>query len=44
MTLLRRPFLTANGERQGIRERRGEMDCGGDGMEDVGEGRGRVFN
>lgn len=44
MTLLRRPFLTANGERRGRTEKRGEMDHGGDGMEDVGEGRGRVFN
>lgn len=45
MTLLRRPFLTVNGERGGRRtEKSGEMDCGGDGMEDVGEGRGRVFN
>lgn len=44
MTLLRRPFLTVNGERRGRTEKRREMDCGGDGMEDVGEGRGRVFN
>lgn len=44
MTLLRRPFLTANEERRGRTEERGAMDRGGDGMEDVGEGRGRVFN
>jgi len=31
------------GEGQGQRKRR-EMDCGGDGMDDVGEGRRRVFN
>lgn len=44
MTLLRRPFLTVNEERGGRTEKRGAMDRGGDGMEDVGEGRGRVFN
>lgn len=44
MTLLRRPFLTVNEERGGRTEERGAMDRGGDGMEDVGEGRGRVFN
>lgn len=44
MTLLRRPFLTVNEERGGRTQKRGAMDREGDGMEDVGEGRGRVFN